>query len=260
MAKRVREGGGEIRQGCEVVGIGQEDGGERRGVTVAYMKEGRRETVRGEVVICTLPLPVLQRVDAEFSHVKRRAIRQMMYDSASKVLIGARRRFWESEEGIYGGGTFTDLPTGSTYYPSDNAVERNGGGPRDARVSGGRGMFLASYTWGMPARRMGSMPHAQRLATVVRFLSRVHPQVGEAGMVEQSASWCWDTHRWSGGAFAWFNPGQHSALYADLIRPEGRVYFAGEHASLNHTWMQGAFESALRAVEVIMERRATNNE
>lgn len=61
-----------------------------------------------------------------------------------------------------------------------------------------------------------------------------------------------DNHPWSSGAFAWFMPGQHSALYRDVIAPEGRIHFAGEHASLAHTWMQGAFESALRAVREML--------
>jgi monoamine oxidase len=56
----------------------------------------------------------------------------------------------------------------------------------------------------------------------------------------------------SSGAFAWFTPGQHSALYRDVVAPEGRILFAGEHASLSHTWMQGALESALRAVREIL--------
>jgi monoamine oxidase len=38
-------------------------------------------------------------------------------------------------------------------------------------------------------------------------------------------------------------------LYRHVIAPEGRIYFAGEHASLAHTWMQGALESGLRAVQ-----------
>ena len=100
----------------------------------------------------------------------------------------------------------------------------------------------------MAARRLAAMPHAQRAATVIGHLSKVHPQLAEAGMVTGSASWSWDNHPWAGGAFAWFNPGQHSALYADLIKAEGRIHFAGEHASLTHTWMQGAFDSALRVV------------
>jgi monoamine oxidase len=244
MARRIR---GQIRQGCEVIAVAQDGAG----VTATYVEGGRQETVRGDFLLCTLPAPVLQRVSAEFSFEKRRALRQVMYDSATKVLLGARRRFWEQDDGIFGGGTFTDLPTGSTYYPSDNAVDRAGAGPRDPGVSARPALFLASYSWGMPARRLAAMPHAQRVATVLRFLSKVHPQLNEGGMVTASASWSWDNHPWSGGAFAWFNPGQHSALYASLIAPEGRIYFAGEHASLSHTWMQGAFESALRAVAAL---------
>jgi monoamine oxidase len=48
-------------------------------------------------------------------------------------------------------------------------------------------------------------------------------------------------------------PGQHTALYRYVIAPEGRIYFAGEHASLTHTWMQGALESGLRATQQMLE-------
>ena len=36
------------------------------------------------------------------------------------------------------------------------------------------------------------------------------------------------------------------------IAPEGRIFIAGEHASLAHTWMQGALESGLRAVKEML--------
>jgi monoamine oxidase len=45
------------------------------------------------------------------------------------------------------------------------------------------------------------------------------------------------------------SPGQHETLYPHLIAPEGRIFMAGEHASLTPTWMQGALESAQRAVD-----------
>ena len=47
-------------------------------------------------------------------------------------------------------------------------------------------------------------------------------------------------------------PGQHTALHRHVVAPEGRIYFAGEHASLTHTWMQGALESALVAVREML--------
>jgi monoamine oxidase len=58
----------------------------------------------------------------ELSGAKRRALRQITYDSGTKVLALTRRRFWELDDGIFGGGTYTDLPIGMSYYPSDNAV------------------------------------------------------------------------------------------------------------------------------------------
>jgi monoamine oxidase len=43
-------------------------------------------------------------------------------------------------------------------------------------------------------------------------------------------------------------------LHEHIIAPEGRVHFAGEHASLAHAWIQGAIESGLRAAREIHER------
>jgi monoamine oxidase len=139
----------------------------------------------------------------------------------------------------------TDLPTGITYYPSDNAAAR------DPRVSKKPAVMLASYTWGQPARRLAAFSQDERHDVTLRNLSKVHPQLREKDMVEKVVSWSWDTNPLSAGAFCWFAPGQHDALYRDVISAEGRIFFAGEHASLTHTWIQGAIESAHRVVQEV---------
>jgi len=48
-----------------------------------------------------------------------------------------------------------------------------------------------------------------------------------------------------------FAPEQQTQLQADIVRPEGRIYFAGEHCSLYHAWIQGALESGIRAAQEI---------
>ena len=53
------------------------------------------------------------------------------------------------------------------------------------------------------------------------------------------------------GAFALFEPGQQKRLHAHIIEPEGRIYFAGEHASREHAWIDGAIESGLRSAGAI---------
>jgi monoamine oxidase len=234
------------RTGCEVITLTQSADGQRAGAI--FRERGRAQRVEGDFLLCTLPCPVLSRIEVqpELSGPKWRAIRELTYDSATKVLAVTRRRFWESDDGIYGGGTYTDLPTVMTYYPSNNADARS------AQVSKGPGVMLASYSWGQAARRLAALNHEGRMDVVVRHLSRVHPQMREPQMIRDSRSWSWDNHPYSSGAFAWFLPGQHTELYAALIAPEGRIFFAGEHASLTHTWMQGALESGLRAMREIL--------
>lgn len=236
------------RTGCEIIRLEQSaDGKHAAAVFRNRENKGAEEREEGDFLICTLPCPVLSRIETPgFSGAKVRSIRQLVYDSSTKVLAVTKRRFWETDDEIYGGGTFTDLPTATTYYPADNAQAR------DPAVSAKPSLFLASYSWGQHARRLGMLEPAMQREAVLTHLSKVHPQLAEPGMVQRTIGWSWDRHPWAGGAFAWFNSGQHRTLYHHLLEPEGRIHFAGEHASLNHTWMQGALESALRAVKEVL--------
>ncbi len=234
------------RCGCEVAEVRQD--AEKGVVEARFTEAGKEEKVEGDFLICTVPFSVLDRVKFTpgLSPEKRRAIRVLHYESGTKVLLNCGSRFWEQTDGVYGGGTITDLPTGMTYYPSDNAQAR------DAKVSAAGGVLLASYTWGLAARRMAAGNPADAVKLAVRSLAGVHPDVEQKGMVTGSAVWGWDKHRWTAGAFSWFMPGQHTELHRHILEPEGRVVFAGEHASLNHSWMQGALESGVRAVQIVV--------
>lgn len=234
------------RQGCVVTKIEQNSFTKK--AAAIYQEQGETKRVEGDYLICTLPLGVMSRVQftPELPGPKLRAMRQVTYDSSTKVLATTRQRFWETEEGIYGGGTYTDLPVGITYYPADNATAK------DAAVSARPATILASYTWGQQARRLAAIPHAERAQVVLENLARVHPQLLQSGMVLQTASMAWDNHPYSSGAFAWFSPGQHETLYQHLIAPDGRLFFAGEHASFTPTWQQGALESAQRVLKQLL--------
>jgi monoamine oxidase len=239
------------RLGCEVVGIDRD----HSSAAVSYLKDGVMKREQGDFVICTVPLPVLSRiaVTPAFSPEKQRAIREVSYDSATKVLAMADRRFWETDDEIFGGGSAADLPSVLTYYPSDNAQAR------DPAVSKGPGVLLASYSWGQTARRLGALKLRDQESIVRRGLNVLHPQlVAQPQVLSEWRSWSWDAHKWAGGAFSWFEPGQQSALHRHLLKDEGRVLLAGEHMSLTHTWMQGALESALTAVSSLLRIASRN--
>jgi monoamine oxidase len=233
------------RLGCAVTAIRQTS--DPGAVEAHFTEAGQAKKVDGDYLICTIPFSVLERVEIvpAFSPEKRRAIRVLHYESATKVLLNCAKRFWEQNDGIYGGGTITDLPTGMTYYPSDNAA-------RDPKVSAAGGVLLASYSWGMTARRLAAGSDADTIRHTVRHLSSVHAALGEKDMIRDGVVWNWDKHPWSAGAFSWFMPGQHTELHRHVLEPEGRVVLAGEHVSLSHSWTQGALESGLRAARVVL--------
>ena len=232
------------RMGCEVIRLERDDRTQQ--AAAVYIENGTTKQEVGDFVLCTIPFPVLSRLDTPFSATKKRAIRDLSYDSATKVLALANRRFWETDDKIYGGGTFSDLPISTTYYPSDNAQAK------DPQVSVDPGVMLASYTWASEARRLANLPTEKRHAVVQQFLSKIHPQINQQGMLRQMSSWSWDDHPWSLGAFSFFRPYQQMELYQDAIAPESRIYFAGEHASTEYAWIQGALASSLRAVKEML--------
>ncbi|MEA3532957.1 FAD-dependent oxidoreductase [Nocardia implantans] len=61
-----------------------------------------------------------------------------------------------------------------------------------------------------------------------------------------------------GGAFAYLAPGQHARYLAEIGAPRPypapRVFFAGEHLSVAHAWIQGALQSALESVRHVLDQ------
>lgn len=205
---------------------------------IHYETVAGRFEAAGDYAIITAPFPVLRHVEVlkPFSRPKQRAIRQLHYDASVKIFFQTRDRFWETEEGIVGGGTVTDLPIRNLYYTSYGKET-------------GRGVLLASYTWSEDAQRWGSLSPENRLTQALENVEEIHPRIRET--FEVGASKVWHDDEFASGAFALFNPGQQTLLHEEIIWPEGRIHFAGEHASLYHAWIQGAIESGLRAAIAI---------
>ena len=195
-------------------------------------------TVEADYAVCTIPFPVLRHIEflKPLSRRKQQAIRELNYDASAKILFQCKRRFWEDDDGIFGGGSVTDLPIRNLYYP-DHGRET------------GRGVMLASYTWAQDAERWGSLSEHKRIEQALEDVAQIHPQIVEA--FEGGVSHFWHNDEFAGGAFALFLPGQLRRLHAHINTPEGRIYFAGEHVSRYHAWIEGAIESGLRAAQAI---------
>ena len=81
-----------------------------------------------DIVIVSIPFPALRHVRMFMlaSPEKRRAMRQLHYDNACKILMEFTTPFWLDEFGITGGRSVTDLPIRQICYPNrhqnDNPV------------------------------------------------------------------------------------------------------------------------------------------
>ncbi len=228
--------------------------------------------IRADYVLCTLPFGVMRRMTLEgLSQSKLLSISQMAYAASTKVILDCSHRFWQSQYGIYGGSSVSDGLQRQTYYPMDHLhVVRGALPPRPwanphtgpahtelampapAADSTLPGALLGAYCWGSDALRLGLLAPDERVAAVRRGVARFHPEILDDRLVVDAASICWQTHKWSAGAFAFLLPGQLGSIFLDGKRPEGRLFFAGEHCSLDQAWIQGALIAALEAVDQIV--------
>jgi hypothetical protein len=90
-----------------------------RGVWVMYADQnGRLRRVDADYCVSTIPLPVLNDIQKDLSPPVQSAIAAARYDGAGKIGLQFKRRFWEQDDGIYGGRSWTDQEVGQIIYPS----------------------------------------------------------------------------------------------------------------------------------------------
>ena len=223
--------GAAIHYGTPVVRLEQH----ANDVRVIAKQGGATRTFTGDRVVCAIPFSVLRHIEVNpsFGREKRAVIDQLHYTSVARIFVQTRTRFWTAE-GLSGNAS-TDLPVMGVYE-------------RTINQPGTRGI-LESYVAGANARRTTAMSEHDRLTTTLREMAKVYPRIVEE--YEGGASKSWDDDEWARGAYAWFEPGQMMSLMPHIAGPEGRIHFAGEHASSWPGWIEGALESADRVVREI---------
>jgi monoamine oxidase len=153
--------------------------------------------------------------------------------SVVRVFLQTRRRFW-LDEGLNGAAT-TDLPLMTAY-------------DKNFYQPGTRGI-LEAYVAGERARKLAAMEPDERFNFTVNQVQMIHPAIREH--LEGGSSICWDQEQWSRGAYAWFRPGEMTGMLPEMVRPEGRIHFAGDHTSPAPGWMNGALQSGDRVAREV---------
>lgn len=225
-----------IRYNAHVVRIEQNV----HGVKAVFLQANSPQTMTADYLVCAVPFTVQRNIEVlpAFSVEKQTAIEQLPYHSVSKIFLQTRKRFWV-EEGLNGFAT-TDLPIREIWDMT-------------YMQPGARGI-LQAYPMSIHSRRVTLMSERERLNFALEQAEKIYPAITEN--FEGGTSKCWDADEWARGATAFYKPGQITSLLPHVARPEGRVYFAGEHTSVwIDGWMQGALESGMRVAKEINDTK-----
>jgi monoamine oxidase len=203
-----------------------------------------KQMTDADYCICTLPVPILERISSDFSPAKKAALKGVYYLPNVKLAFEAPR-FWERDDFIFGGLAWTDRANENVIYPSDD-------------YGSAKGVLVAAYVAGWTNRdnpqKFAAMSHEERTRVARASIEALHP--GKSALLGKPATVAWGLTPWSEGAAAIWGNGPadtagRGAQYAELLKPEGPIVFAGEHLSYQGAWQEGAAMSAHEAMKLI---------
>lgn len=226
--------GDRIRFGAEVTSMRNTP----TGTTVAFTQDGRPQSITSDYLICTIPPHLVGRLDNDLPPAVLAALPAARPSSSGKLGIEYSRRWWETDERIYGGASNTDKDIAQIMFPYDH-------------FHSDRGVIVGYYNTGKRHQAFESLTHHQRLAKALAEGATIHGDKYTKDVVS-AFSGSWRRTRYSESAWATWK--QTSPEYRLLQQPVGRIYFAGDHLSNAIAWQHGAFLSA-RAVTTTLHQR-----
>ncbi|MFC0274965.1 FAD-dependent oxidoreductase [Metabacillus herbersteinensis] len=227
---------GKITFGAEVQEIRQSADGVR--IVYKTKNNGKTKEITGDFCICTIPLPVLKNIPADFTTQMNNAIKSINYATTGKIGLQFKNRFWEQDDRILGGITTTNMDISQIWYPSNDFLSQ-------------KGVLVGYYNFGQNAIDYGNLSLSQRQTRALSQGRKIHPQFAKE--FESAFSVAWHKIKYNQGGWAEYSASDRKNYYPILNEPQGRIHLAGEHLSYLTGWMAGAFESARIAVNRIHE-------
>ncbi|MFL6751872.1 MAG: flavin monoamine oxidase family protein [Sphingomicrobium sp.] len=194
--------------------------------------------------VCTLGANLLAKIPNDFSPAKNAALKAVDYLPSVKVGFEAPR-FWETDDDIFGGLAWTDRANENVIYPSNNF-----GAPRGILVAA----YVAGWTNQDNPQKFAGYSNEERLRISRESVEALHP--GKSKLLSKGVSVGWGLVPYSEGVGALWGggPGGNAPRgreYAELLKPEGPIVFAGEHLSYQGLWQEGAALSAHEALKLV---------
>lgn len=250
--------------GRTVTGIYKID--EKNKVRIKYREGKSLETYCEDFdyIICAIPFSSLRSVEIYpmFTPEKMQAIKELGYEAAQKTLFLCNNSFWEEgnkNERIIGGSSRTDLIISSIWYPN-NHLSKNIEISKNKKKHKKHKNYKS---WSNPgnlnldAVRLGNIDEKVRVELIKRQVEQVHglPKGYLNSIVESYKTIEWEHEQGFYGGISHYREEQQNLFAYASEQPEydERVYFAGEHISQTHAWIQGALSTGMKAANKIAE-------
>ncbi|WP_019528097.1 flavin monoamine oxidase family protein [Dasania marina] len=209
-----------------------------------------------DALVLALPFTTLRDVDIApaiwnaFRPQKRQAINELGMGHNAKVQVQCNSRTWHNPINVGGeiiscnGSTLTD--------PDSHIVSWD----PTSNQAGSKGV-LANYLGGSKGLNLSStqpfqVSHANDVSNFLNSVNNVFPGTAAAFNGKALTS-DWTINPWSKGSYSSFWQGQYTSFGGAPAKPEGNIFFAGEHTdSKDHGYLNGAVRSGERAaIEVL---------
>ncbi|HEX4367938.1 MAG TPA: FAD-dependent oxidoreductase [Rhodopila sp.] len=209
-------------------------------ITWKHAGTGTEYRIDTPCIVITVPFSALGDIDADFTPPIRTAMQAAEYVPAGKVAFQASRRFWELDQQIYGGISWTSRDATQVWYPS--------GGLQRAK-----GILVGAYIWSEDVgNAFAAKPLPQRLSNTLDDVAHLHPQAPK--FLGQGVSVSWKNIPYTRGGWAEWSRQARATQFPTLLKGDGPYLFAGEHMSFITGWQEGAVRSAHKVLADIGER------
>jgi monoamine oxidase len=192
----------------------------------------RRETA--DFCMSTMaPIQLLQ-VGNGFSTAFVNALADIAYISACKVGWQTTQRFWETDDGIYGGISWTKHIISQIWYPSSG-------------YQSDTGVLTATYNRGPDAVKFGNLALEERFKLAMEGGKKLHPDNYEPHIMRHTAlgiAWQNMSHFIGGWPNETFESRPQSYERLNAVNPQERLYLAGDYISYWPGWQEGALTAA----------------
>lgn len=206
------------------------------GVRIEGRANGQEGALEADYAIVAIPPSVLRNIPNDFSAPVSAAIAQVQYANPTKIAFQSRR-FWEIDETIYGGISWTDPEILQIWYPSGGFGQE-------------QGVILGSYLFGgVHATNFQNLSVSERIEYALLHGEKVHSQYRQN--LSAGISVAWSKVPYSLGGWSNSTP---STL---LQQPDGPFLFTGDHLTYLQGWQEGAVISSLNALNNLLDLMAS---